>query len=204
MTEEIYPKLESFQTNQIDQNYRIKYLQEIKTAFENEIEQRRKFGNRYKRMYNFLENFNVSTTVISMGTGITGVALLTTIVGTPICIGLEITAFVCGFLGIASSVGCKKLIKKLEKHKKVCAVAIAKLNTVADLVSRALDDGNIDAKEFKLICDEHDKYITLKNDIRRKTREDLANQKIDIETLKKDFLEKGKQLGKKEMLEKLK
>ena len=204
MGEGIYPKLDDNPTNKINQEYRMRYLQEIKTTFENEIEQRRKYRNRYKKLYNFLDGFNVTTTVISVGTGITGVALLTTVIGTPICIGLEVVALFCGFLGIASSIGNKKIVKKLEKHEKICAVAIAKFNTITDLVSKALDDGNIDAKEFKLICDEHDKYIALKNDIRRKTREDLNNDKFDIEMLKKEFLEKGREIGKKELMEKLK
>ena len=49
---------------------------------------------------------------------------------------------------------------------------------------------------------EKDKYIELKNKIRQKSLG--AEQKINVEEIKKEFLEKGKQLGKNEMVEKLK
>ena len=109
-------------------------------------------------------------------------------------------------LGVVSSILFNRLHKrflhKIEKHKAIYTCAVTKLNTVHDIYSKALEDGKIDTTEFKLILDEKDKYIALKNAIRKQSLD--SEQKINIEEIQKEFLEKGKQLGKNEVLEKLK
>jgi hypothetical protein len=60
-----------------------------------------------------------------------------------------------------------------------------------------MEDGKIDDNEFKLFISEKDKYIELKNKIRKNSLEN--SQKINLEELKKEFLEKGKQMGKQEV-----
>jgi hypothetical protein len=70
------------------------------------------------------------------------------------------------------------------------------------LVSKAITDSHISTEEFTLIIREKEKYISMKNAIRKKQRE--SNQNIDVEQLKKTFLEEGKKLAQTEMIEKLK
>jgi hypothetical protein len=70
-------------------------------------------------------------------------------------------------------------------------LAISKLNTINDLVSKAITDSHISTEEFTLIIREKEKYIySMKNAIRKKQRE--SNQNIYVEQLKKTFLEEGK------------
>src|ERR1700721_1979881 len=95
----LYPKLyniennekdfEQYKTKQIDQSYRLREISEIKTKLQNEIEQRRKFRKTKKRLFNLFEGLNIGLNTISIGLGITGIALLSTIISAPICIALE-------------------------------------------------------------------------------------------------------------------
>ncbi len=93
-------------------------------------------------------------------------------------------------------------MRKLEKHEEIYILAISKLNSINDLISKALEDGKINDQEYKMILSEYDKYIELKNTI-RKSCITSNNQKEDAEELKKQLVEQGKELGKKEIMEKL-
>ena len=67
---------------------------------------------------------------------------------------------------------------------------MSKLNTI--IVSKAIDDNVIDQTEFRLVLNEHEHYIELRNNLRHKVASPA------LEDLKRDFLEQGKLLGKKE------
>jgi hypothetical protein len=73
---------------------------------------------------------------------------------------------------------------------------ISKKNSVSDLVSRALDNNEIDEREFKLIMYEVSKYEKLKSDIRRSRRstdDDAARKKpqkeVDMGKLREQMRE---------------
>ena len=215
MNENLYPKIEidekiekdfeQYKPKQIDQSYRLREISEIKAKLQNEIEQRKKFRKAKKRLFNLFEGMNIGLNTISLALGITGIALLSTIVTTPLCITLEGIALGSGALAaIFSILNNKAIIKKLEKHDKIQAIAISKLNTISELVSKSLEDGKVDPVEFKIITDEYEKYYILKNQIRKQTLDEIREHKIDVEAIKKDFLEMGKKLGRQELLEKLK
>ena len=69
---------------------------------------------------------------------------------------------------------------------------MSKLNTINDIVSKAIDDNLIDQTEFRLLLNEHEHYIELRNNLRHNV---ASSALVD---LKRDFLEQGKLLGKKE------
>ncbi|WP_375702762.1 hypothetical protein, partial [Bartonella sp. CL43QHWL] len=119
-------------------------------------------------------------------------------------IGLALGGVTIGSAIISSALGWEKknILRKIEKHEKISQLAISKLNTINDLVSKALTDSHISTTEFSLILKEKEKYISMKNAIRKKQRE--TNSNVDVESLKKTFLEEGKKLAQTEMLEKLK
>ena len=45
---------------------------------------------------------------------------------------------------------------------------MSKLNTINDIVSKAIDDNVIDQTEFRLVLNEHEHYIELRNNLRHK------------------------------------
>ena len=66
-------------------------------------------------------------------------------------------------------------------------MAETKLNTIKDLISKDLSDGQISESEFKLILDELEKYNNLKDDIHSKHKTQIIN-----DTEKKKLIEEGK------------
>ena len=59
------------------------------------------------------------------------------------------------------------------------------------MISNALENGDIDSQEFKLILDEIARYEKLKKDIRKEIR--AKNQKIDTAEENKLLIEQGSQ-----------
>ena len=79
--------------------------------------------------------------VTTIGLGVAGVGLLSTIVAAPLVIVMEGMALGTGILSIAGKFVNSKLFAKAEKHKKI--QVLAKLNTISDHISKAMMDGTI-------------------------------------------------------------
>ena len=97
----------------------------------------------------------------------TGVGLLTTIIATPVAIGLQAGAIASVLLGASGRFICWKLEAKARKHDQIRVLAVSKLNSIADRISAALTDDKISEEEFCLILSEVDKYDQMKAEIRR-------------------------------------
>lgn len=194
---EIYPKINEPDT------FRLQKINEINTYFEKEIEHYREVLSKYKRAESVIGALNITSNIGSVVLGIGTISLISLSILQPIVFSLE---------GVAIGIGCassilfgvlhNRFIHKIEKHEAIYTCAVTKLNTIHDIISKALEDGKIDTEEFKLLLAEKDKYICLKNAIRKQSLN--SEQKINIEEIKKEFLEKGKQMGKNEIWEKLK
>ena len=184
------------------QNFRLQQISEVKKFLEEEIEFRRKIFSKYKKAFDVITGFTHFINLASVTAGSIGVSALAGVITAPI--GMALGGVTIGGAIISSALSWEKknILNKLEKHEKIGMLAVSKLNTINDLVSKAITDSHISTEEFTLITREKDKYITMKNAIRKKQRE--TNQNIDVEALKKTFLEEGKKLAQNEMIEKLK
>ena len=196
----IYPNLHDQQLP--SDSFRLQQISEIKKFFENEIEFRRSIYSKYKKAFNVINGIIHSLNIVSVASGSVTITSLAGIITAPVAIGLGGVTIAGALLSTGLSVKKKDILKKIEKHEKISTTAISKLNTINDLVSKALTDSKISPEEFTLILQEKEKYLALKNSIRKKQRE--SDRNIDVETLKKNFLEEGKKLAQTEMLEKLK
>ena len=182
-------------------NFRLKQVGEVKTFFEGEIEYRRKLFSKYKKAYDVITGINHGLNVTSAISGSVGITALAGVITAPV--GLALGGVTIGSAIASSLIGWQKknIFKKLSKHEKVYTLAISKLNTVNELVSKALIDSRISDQEFSLILKEKEKYISLKNNMRRENIQ--TSSKVDVEALKKTFLEEGKKLAQNELLDKL-
>ena len=90
-------------------------------------------------------------------------------------------------MSIIGSIFSKKATTKAEKHLKIKTLAVAKLDTIASHVSKALTDDFISDEEFKLIMEEMNKYKVLKEDIRNKTKKKLKTEEEE------SLIERGRQ-----------
>ena len=197
---EIYPKISETEGN--PNTFRLQKINEINSFFEKEIEHYRKIRNKYKKIYNVIHLLNTGSGIGSTALSVGGLGLFVAGIFPPAAIAVEGVAIGVGVSMVVFDVINKLFMHKILKHERIHECAETKLNTIHDIFSKALEDGKIDTAEFKLLLDEKDKYIALKNAIRKHSLE--SEPKVNIEEMQKVFLEKGKQLGKNEIMEKLK
>ena len=154
----------------------------------------RKTLKRYKKFIKTNEIIELTSTVLPVGSGIAGFGLIASIIASPIGLVLEASSLACGLISIIQSI---KTFTKAEKQPQIIKLAMSKLNTINDMVSKVIDDNVIDQTEFRLILNEHEHYIELRNNLRYKAASPA------LEDLKMIFLEQGKLLGRKEAQKKL-
>ena len=141
------------------QNYRLQKISEIERTLINERDMRKSLYKKYKRGINITDGVDtglISASVILASVGIT----------VPIMFPLEIAAVVCGGLGMCVKLIRRKLMTKTQKHCNVQTIAESKLNSIKDIVSKALQDGQISEGEFKMVLNEMEKYSELKQEIK--------------------------------------
>ena len=76
---------------------------------------------------------------------------------------------------------CRKLcvteaLNKAKRHDEIRVLALSKLNSISDLISKAAQDERISAEEYALILNEWEKYGQMKEAIRHKTQQTHATQ----------------------------
>ena len=165
----IYPDLNPT-APQEPQLYRLNKLSEIEVFFLDEIEVREQIAKKMKR-------FNTITGIVD-----TGLITSTVITG-----GISIAAFGSGigFLaGIALS-GTSLLFSrataitqksykiftvKQEKHDSIKLLAQSRLDSIDNIISQAMQDGDISPTDFDKVMQEVEKYRKLKADIRNQAK----------------------------------
>ena len=175
------------------QNYRLQKISEIEKTLITERDFRKGLYKKYKRWINITDG--VDTTLISSSIIIAGIGI-----AAPILLPLEIVAAACGALGVCVKFIRRRLTTKSQKHYEIKTMAKSKLNTIKDLISKALNDGQISEGEFKLILDELEKYNNLKDEIHSKNN-DNKNRISDQE--KKKLIEEGKAQARNEIKKKM-
>ena len=185
----LYPELpagpaetQSVNNTPPDQYFRLQEISRLRNHLEDEKDKRSQLYKKYRRGINAVDAADTALISASMGMGIGGVGLLTTVIAAPVVLGLEIAAYGCGLLGVAGKFIGRRLSVKAKKHDEVRVLAESKLNTIADHVSRALTDGQISDEEFRLIIDEAQKYTQMKAEIRTGAQKAHAAVTLDEET----------------------
>ena len=116
-----------------------------------------------------------------LGTSLTGFGA---IVGVP----LGVVGGVFGGLSVGFGYASKRLSGKVSKHEQTAAIAKSKLNTINDLVSKALKDNVISDQEFSIILAELEKFQKLKLEVRQKFRKD-TEKNLDMPALRREVRE---------------
>ena len=75
---------------------------------------------------------------------------------------------------------------KTQKHCNVQTIAESKLNSIKDIVSKALQDGEISEGEFKMVLNEMEKYSELKQEIKTTKNIEITDEE------KKKLIEQGR------------
>ena len=174
----------------------------MRKQLEDEKEKRSQLYKKYRRGINAVDAVDTALISVSMGMGIGGVSLLTTIVAAPVVLGLEIAALGCGLLGVTGKFIGRRLSVKAKKHSDLVVLAESKLNTIADHVSMALTDGAISDEEFRMVVDEVSKYAQMKAEIRVGAKKAHAAVTLDEET-KNSLIQRGRDEARASFMKKL-
>lgn len=112
----------------------------------------------YRRGTNIIDGLDTALSADSVSLAASGVRLMSTIIATPVAIGIQAGSIVCGLLGADGKFNGWRIQSKARKHYKIRSLAEAKLNKIADRILTALTVDNISDEEFRLILSEVDKY----------------------------------------------
>ena len=198
MKEKVYPTLPDIRENPTAPNmvnninedrghsYRLKIIRDVQNFLEEEIQKRDAFGKKYFRIANIV-NIVDNGFIVTIGVEGTGAVLLSTGVGAPFALALGISGAVTGGISLIGNIFSKKATTKAEKHLKIKTLAMAKLDTIASHISKALMDDYISDEEFKLIMEEMNKYKAMKEEIRSNTKKKLKTEEEE------SLIEKGRQ-----------
>ena len=204
MTNKIYPTLPTIREDPSappivngggeDQGhgYRLTYIQNVQKYFEEEIKNREAFSKKYFRIAKVVTIVDNGLITVAIGAGVTGAALLSTGVGAPFGIALEVVGASTGLITLLGSIFSRKAIFKAIKHREIKRLAASKLDTIASHISKALMDDFISPDEFNLILEEMNKYKTLKEEIRSNTKKKLKKEEEE------SLINKGREEAKKD------
>ena len=164
--------------------YRLKVINDVQKFLEEEISKRDAFSKKYFRISKIVNMVDNALIVVTIGAEGTSAVLLSTGVGAPFALALGISGVVTGAISLIGNIFSKKATTKAEKHLKIKTLAMAKLDTIASHVSKAMMDDFISDEEFKLIMEEMNKYKALKEEVRSNTKKKLKTEEEEslIET----------------------
>ena len=199
MKEKIYPTLPTIREQPTAPNvvnggsddrghsYRLKVITDVQNFLEEEISKRDAFSKKYFRIAKVVNMVDNGLIVVTIGAEGTGAVLLSTGVGAPFALALGISGVVTGAISLIGNIFSKKATTKAEKHLKIKTLAMAKLDTIASHISKAMMDDFISDEEFKLIMDEMNKYKAMKEEIRNNTKKILKTEEEE------SLIERGRQ-----------
>ena len=199
MKEKIYPTLPTIReqptapnvvnggSNDQGHSYRLKIIREVQEFLEEEIKNRDAFSKKYFRIAKVVNTIDNALITITLGAEGTGAVLLSTGVGVPFALAFGISGAVTAAISLIGNIFSKKATTKAEKHLKIKTLAMAKLDTIASHVSKAMMDDFISDEEFKLIMEEMEKYKAMKEEIRNNTKKKLKTEEEE------SLIEKGRQ-----------
>ena len=182
-----------------DQYFRLQEISRLRKHLEDEKDRHSQLFKKYRRGINAVDAVDTALLSASVGMGIGGVGLLSTIIAAPVVLGLEVAALGCGLLGVAGKFVSRRLSVKAKKHDEIMILAGSKLNSISAHISRALTDGQISDEEFRIVVDEVHKYTQMKAEIRDRAKKAHAAVTLDEEAL----IQRGRDEARASFMKKL-
>ena len=161
----IYPDLNPT-APQEPQTYRLKKLTEIEAFFLDEIEARKREAKKKKRLNTIIgivDTGLITSAVIAGGASIPAFA---SGAGLPVGAALAGLGVVLPLLTVATRKFSRSQTVKQGKHDAIMLLAQSKLDSTTDIISQAMQHGDISPAEFHKVLQEREKYCKLKADIR--------------------------------------
>ena len=158
------------------QSYRMNMIESIQKELEMEREKRTVLIEKYHKGCTVIDGIQHGLVIGMIGFGATSLGAITTVVGTPLAIAMDIGAVTAGILSIASNRIWKYLKTKMNKHEKIRSLAETKLCIISEYISKAIEDNEISEEEYSLILAEYKDFNTKKDELRMKTKQAIEEQ----------------------------
>ena len=200
-SEKIYPEIPSAPPDHLEpQDYRLRKIDEVEKFLHKEIEARDRLAKKFKRRAtaSTISDTSIVTAVTLLG--FASVATLSTGVGAPISVVL-VSAGILLSLGSGVIHTTQKIFKsKAKKHEKIKTLADSKLDSISELVSKAIENANISHEEYRFILKEVEHYRVMKEQIRTKSK-----KVVDAITAeqRETILKQGREQGRRAFLDKI-
>ncbi len=162
---QIYPNVPHPQGD----NFRLQKSYDALGSLEKEVKHYENVRKKYKRVQSTFSKLSMGTGVLSVVLGTSGLGTSLTGFGLVVGVPLGTLAGVFGLASVSCAAVSKRLSQKVSKHDQTAAMARSKVNSIRDLVSKALQDSVISDEEFSLILNEVEKFEALKLQIRQKS-----------------------------------
>ena len=194
--EPLYPTDEIAQINAAD--FRLKKISDLLKELSDEAEHYRHVAKKYKRSHSIVHKSAVG--LGSLSVGLSSGALATALTGFGI-VASPALATLCGLGSVGFAAASKQLNRKVTKHEKIYTLALAKRNSVNELVSKALEDKRISDAEFSIISREVEKYHELKAATRAGVKTTKTTNEVATQTQAPDLEKLRNELRKEVQLE---
>ena len=192
-----YPELNP-SAPQEPQTYRFKKLTKIEAFFLDEIEDCRRETKEKKRINTIIGI--VDTGLITSGVTAWRASMPAFASNASLHVGAILGGIgvFCSLLTITAWKVYKNQTAKQRKHDAITLLAQSKLHNIADIISQAMQDGDISPAEFHKVLQEREKYCKHKADIRNRT-----NVKQIEKEQREEILEQGRKEGKEDLLQQI-
>jgi len=171
--------------------YRLAKIVEIQKEIETERDKRAVLNTKYRKGVRIINVVDTISDLVALASGAATITVLSTIIAAPIAVALQALAVGAGVFSVIGRVVNRKLTLKSEKHRQIKTLAEAKLNTITDYVSKALEDGYISDEEYSLIQNELMKFNEMKEEIRSETKVSIDKEPKIRETMTESFKNVG-------------
>ena len=178
---------------------RLKKTTEIEACLLDEIEVR-------ERLVKKMKQFNTITSIVDTGlitstviTGEVSIAAFARGFGLPVGIVLNGTSLLFSLAVAIARNFFKIFTVKQEKHDAINLLPQSKLDSIADIIPQAMQDGGISSTDFHKVLQKVEKYCRLKADIRNQAKTKV--RQITKEQ-QEELLEQGRKEGKEDFFTK--
>lgn len=189
----IYPQLPS-------EDFRLKQSSDYLSELEKELESRDKIYEKYNSLFKILVKVSSATGFVSLILSGSGAGTALTGVGLPVGVSLATLGGFFGLVSFSTAISLKKIYAKVVKHEKIVSLCQNKINTIREIVSKALKDGKISHEEFLSVKSEVEKYYEMKKSIKRKknlTSKETENGEEMKQLIREEMIAKLNQLFSK-------
>ena len=182
------------------QTYRLKKLTEIEALFLDEIEVRRREVKKKKRLNTTIGIVDTDLITSAVIAGEASITAFASGVGLPVGAALGGIGVVLSLLTVVTRKFSRNQTVNQGKHDAIILLAQSKLDSIADITSQAMQDGDISPTEFHKVLQEREKYRKLTADIRNRTKAKL--KQIEKEQ-REELHEQGRKEGEEDFLQKI-